>query len=171
MAEIDQLAQPPQPTGPEGMPGGAPPEGAPESPAPETTGEQPPLEPSPEEVEQQIGDVDQILASLKSSEPESELDEMSDEELEEAKMGRPRKGMSFGQDSHPRGRDPLGHKENMDVLRGRIQRRKPTRKSAFSLENAEISNLIKQLKTQKEAPTQPSILSEDNILDDEKLID
>jgi hypothetical protein len=76
--------------------------------------------------------------------------------------------MSFGQDSHPRGRDPLGHKENMDALKGRIQRRTPSRKSPLSLENHEISNLIKQLKSHKE---QPSILSEENILDDSKLID
>jgi len=86
-------------------------------------------------------------------------------------MGRSRKGMSFGQDSHPRGRDPLGHKENMDALKGRIQRRKPTRKSPLSLENTEISNLIKQLKSQTTTKTS-SILSEENILDiDTKLTD
>jgi hypothetical protein len=128
-----------------------------------TDGEQP----TPEAEPEQLTSVDDVLASLEAGDADEES-EMSDEELEEAKMGRPRTGMSFGQDSHPRGRDPLGHKENMDALKGRIQRRTPSRKSPLSLENHEISNLIKQLKSHKE---QPSILSEENILDDSKLID
>jgi len=151
-AAAQQAAQPPQP---EGQPtaGG-------EQPAPDAGAEQP-AEP------EKLTSVDDVLASLESGDMEDET-EVSDEELEEAKMGRPRTGMSYGQDSHPRGRDPLGHKENMDALKGRIQRRAPSRKSPLSLENHEISNLIKQLKTHKE---QPSILSEGNILDDSKLID
>ena len=129
---------------------------------PTATGETPTPEgePTAEEPEK-LNTVDAVLASLES--PTEEESELGDEELEEAKMGRPRTGVSYGQDSHPRGRDPLGHKENMDALKGRIQRRKPSRKSAFALENAEISNLIKQLKSQKE--TKHSILSEQNILD------
>ena len=153
-AAAQQAAQPQQPEA-----------GAPEGgqPAPE---EEPAAEPDAGEPKQ-LDTVDDVLASLEDLPTEDET-EVSDEELEEAKMGRPRKGMAFGQDSHPRGRDPLGHKENMDALKGRIQRRAPSRKSPLSLENHEISNLIKQLKTQKETT---SILNEDNILDDQKLID
>jgi hypothetical protein len=61
----------------------------------------------------------------------------------------------------------------MDVLRGRISRRAPSKKSPLSLENTEISSLIKQLSTQRPKSTKnTSILSEENILDmDEKLTD
>ncbi len=150
-AAAQQASQPQQP-GMEGQPGGE-----------QAPGEEPPAEePTPEETEQ-IDDLDTILSSLDAEqEPESEF---SDEELEEARMGRPRTGMAFGQDSHPRGRDPLGHKENMDALQGRRQRRKPSRKSVFSLENTEVSNLIKQLKSQKVDKPNVSMLSEQNILD------
>lgn len=145
VGEVDQAAQPPQ-EAPMGAPGEAPPEEAP-----------------PEEAEpEQLDSVDAVLASLE--EPTEEEEVVSDEELEEAKMGRPRTGASYGQDSHPRGRDPLGHEENMDALKGRIRRRAPSRKSALSLENAEISNLIKQLKQTK---PETSILHEGNILDTE----
>jgi len=146
-ASAQAASQPPQPEG-------QPPAGN-EQPSPEAGAEQPAEEP------QQLDTVDAVLASLE--EPTEEESELGEEELEEVKMGRPRTGVSFGQDSHPRGRDPLGHKENMDALKGRIQRRKPSRKSAFALENSEISSLIKQLKSQKEA--KHSILSEQNILD------
>jgi len=141
-AAAQQAAQPPM--GPEA--GG-------EQPAPDAGAEQPAEEP------QQLDTVDAVLASLE--EPTEEESELGDEELEEAKMGRPRTGMAFGQDSHPRGRDPLGHKENMDALKGRIQRRAPSRKSPLSLENHEISSLIKQLNANKTT----SILNEENILD------
>jgi hypothetical protein len=154
-AQVDAVAQEasqPQQPGMEGQPG-----------AEQVPGEeQPTEEPTPEETEQ-IDDLDAILSSLEDA-PEQES-EFSDEELEEAKMGRPRTGMAFGQDSHPRGRDPLGHKENMDALQGRRQRRKPSRKSVFSLENTEVSNLIKQLKSQKVNKQNVSMLSEQNILD------
>jgi hypothetical protein len=153
VAKVDAAAQQasqPQPEG--GAPVGEP---APETPAPEEQPEEP----------EQLDSVDAVLASLDDigSEDESEL---SDEELEEAKMGRPRTGMAYGQDSHPRGRDPLGHKENMDALKGRIQRRKPSRKSAFSLENHQVSNLIKQLNAAKSSVNTSNILSENNILED-----
>jgi Bacteriophage T4-like portal protein (Gp20) len=142
-----QAAQPEQPTGEPGTPE-------------EVPAEEPAQEP--------MDDVDQILASLEQ--PAEDEEAASDEELEEAKMGRPRTGMAYGQDSHPRGRDPLGHKENMDVLKGRIPRRAPSKKSPLSLENSEISNLIKQLKQKNKESV--SILSEENILDiDEKSTD
>ena len=148
-AAAQQAAQPPQP------------DQAPnaEQPAPEG-------EPVPEEEPQKLNTVDDVLASLETADTSEEELELSDEELEEAKMGRPRTGVSYGQDSHPRGRDPLGHKENMDALKGRIPRRAPSRKSPLSLENTEMANFIKQLKTQKPLNQKsPSILSEENILD------
>jgi hypothetical protein len=152
LAQAEQAAQPQQPpTG--GMPG-------------EPTPDQPPeeMEPSPEET-QTLGDVDAIIASLDDTEQESELD-ISDEELEEAKMGRPRKGMAYGQDSHPRGRDPLGHKENLGALAGRISKRTPSKKSALSLESQQVSTLIKQLSMAKAKRTPSNILNENNIVDD-----
>jgi hypothetical protein len=73
--------------------------------------------------------------------------------------------MKFGQDSHPRGRDPLGHKENLGALRVG-QQRKPSKKSPLSLENYEVSSLIKQLNAAKNPTnTTTSILNEENILD------
>jgi len=149
-AAAQQASQPQQ-----GAPGETPNVGAP-------TGGEPSAESQPEQEPQKLDSVDAVLDSLDQIAAEDET-EVTDEELEEAKMGRPRIGMSYGQDSHPRGRDPLGHKENMDALKGRIQRRKPSRKSAFALEHAEIANLIKQLKSQKEI--KHTILSEQNILD------
>jgi hypothetical protein len=146
VSKVDTAAQPQQPPmGPEAgaEPGTEPaPEGGPE-------GEEP----------QKLDTVDAVLASLE--EPTEEESDLGEEELEEAKMGRPRTGVSYGQDSHPRGRDPLGHKENMDALKGRTPRRAPSRKSPLSLENHEISSLIKQLNATKTT----SILNEENILD------
>lgn len=154
VAKMDAAAQQAsQPQQPEVAPGAETPE------VPTTGGEEAPAE------EEQLDSVDAVLASLEDVETEEES-ELADEELEEAKMGRPRTGMSYGQDSHPRGRDPLGHKENMDALKGRIQRRKPSRKSALSLENHEISNLIKQLNAAKSTVNTTNILNENNILDD-----
>jgi hypothetical protein len=165
-AKQEQAKQPPQQAGQEG---GAPPTQAGAGEAP-PEGDVPPEDETPTEPEQ-LDTVDAVLASLDDIPTVEEESELSDAELEEAKMGRPVTGMSYGQDSHPRGRDPLGHKENMDALKGRIQRRKPTRKSPLSLENQEISNLIKQLNSQKVSKT-VSILNEENILDmDEKLTD
>jgi hypothetical protein len=100
----EQLAaqQPPMP-GQDGMaPDGVSPEG------------EPPQEPLPGEEpadaeEQQIDDVDQILANLEDMEDdESELEEI----LVKNKGGRPKEGLKFATDKHPLGRDPLGHKEN-----------------------------------------------------------
>jgi len=162
MAELEAAAQPQQPGAAPGGPetGGTAPEGEP-------TGEEP--TPPTEEEEQQIDDVDTILASLEPSEEESELEEVPEEELEEAKMGRPKVGMKFGQDSHPRGRDPLGHKENMGSLTVRKQRN-DKRKSPLAL-TKEIQALISQVKkpTKKvlmeEVEATGSLLDESNILD------
>lgn len=145
-AAQQQAAQPQQsPMGPEGQPT-----------EPEAGKEQPAEEP------EKLDTVDAVLASLEDIPEEEEV--VDDTELEEAKMGRPKTGMQFGQDSHPRGRDPLGHKENLGALRVG-QQRKPSRKSPLSLENHEVSNLIKQLNAHKIAPETSSILNEENILD------
>jgi Bacteriophage T4-like portal protein (Gp20) len=112
--------------------------------------------------EPKLDSVDDVLASLEDVPTEEESGDEA--ELEEAKMGRPKEGVKYGQDSHPRGRDPIGHRENLGALRvGQL--RKPTKKSPLSLENHEVSNLIKQLNAHKSGAAQPSILSEDNILD------
>jgi hypothetical protein len=161
MAGLEAAAQPQQP-GASGGPdaGGAAPT---EEPADDTP------TPPTEEEEQQIDDVDTILASLEPSEEESELEEVPEEELEEAKMGRPKVGMKFGQDSHPRGRDPLGHKENMGSLTVRKQRN-DKRKSPLAL-TKEIQALISQVKKpskkvlMEDAEPTGSLLDESNILD------
>jgi hypothetical protein len=161
MAELEAAAQPQQP----GAPGGPDAGGA--APTEEPADDTP--TPPTEEEEQQIDDVDTILASLEPSEEESELEEVPEEELEEAKMGRPKVGMKFGQDSHPRGRDPLGHKENMGSLTVRKQRN-DKRKSPLAL-TKEIQALISQVKKpskkvlMEDAEPTGSLLDESNILD------
>jgi len=158
-AKEQQAQQPPQPeqAAMPGAEGGT--EGNPEA-------EAPPEEQSPED--QQIDDVDAILASL--DEPNTAEEATTDDmELEEAKMGRPPEGQKYGQDSHPRGRDPLGHKENLGAMQIG-QKRKQSKKSPLSLEQVEISRLIKQLEAKALVSVEStSILNEDNILDiDEK---
>lgn len=153
MAELEQMAQPQ----PAGQPAAQAPAGEEQSPEePEQGGED----------EQQIDDVDQILSSLGEPQEESE---MEDADLEEAKMGRPKKGMSYGQDSHPRGRDPLGHEENMDSLTVRPQR-KDKKKSALALEmqrwldKGPLSKKSTGVLLENSEPT-GSLLDESNILD------
>jgi hypothetical protein len=145
--------------------GGAAPEEQP-------TGEEPVEAATEEEEGQQIDDVDAIVASLEPSEEESELEEVPEEELEEAKMGRPKVGVKFGQDSHPRGRDPLGHKENMGSLTVGKQRN-DKRKSPLAL-TKEMQGFINNLKSTSPKTkkiimedTEPtgSMLDENNILD------
>ena len=165
MAELEQMSQPPQPgAAPVGaQPGEAP---AGEEPAPE--GE--PL--SQDQEEEQLDDIDSILASLKpDEEEESELEgePLPDEELEEGKMGRPTVGQKYGQDSHPRGRDPLGHEENMGSLTVRKQRN-DKRKSPLAL-TKEIQSLVANIKKpikkvlMEEVEPIGSMLDESNILD------
>lgn len=142
MALEQQASQPPQPEQP-GQPG-------------EPGAEEAPAEEEPTEAEQQVDDVDQILASLETTEEE-------DTELEEARTGRPREGMKFGQDSHPRGRDPLGHHQNKRVLKvGQL--RKPSKKTGLTLE---VLNLLKGLKL-KDVKPEPNLLKEENIMNDDK---
>ena len=123
-------------------------------------------QPEPEDIEQQqVDDVDSILASLDQSDEESELEDV---DLEEAKMGRPKKGVSYGQDSHPRGRDPLGHKENMDSLTVGKQRN-DKRKSPLTLEmqqwldKGSLNKTKNSVLLENTTPT-GSFLDENNIL-------
>jgi hypothetical protein len=131
----------------------------------ETPEEQPTDQSAPEEQEQQIDDVDTILSSLEEpSQEESEL-EIPEEELEESNMGRPREGVKFGQDSHPRGRDPLGHKENKKVFKVGKQRN-DKRKSPLSLEiQAFLNKATSKSIIMESTPPSQSLLDESNILD------
>ena len=152
VAELTQLEQPQQPSPVAGE-------------VPPTTEEPETSEPTGEE-EQQIDDVDTILASLDEPKEESE---MEDADLEEAKMGRPKKGMSYGQDNHPRGRDPLGHKENMSALVVKKQRI-DKKKSPLALEMQrwlDKGPLNKKRNSVLLENTEPtgSLLDESNILD------
>jgi hypothetical protein len=160
-----------QPQGGEGMP----PEGGQTMQPDQTDGmDQQQMDVPPEEMgpeAQQMDDVEAILAAL--SEPtEDELtdeEELDEHDLEEAKVGRPKEGIKYGTDKHPRGRDPLGHMENLSALKGTLKPMRIQRKSSLSLERVEISNLIKQLDSHQNRKTSPSILNEENILDiDEK---
>jgi Bacteriophage T4-like portal protein (Gp20) len=135
--------------------------------------EQPATDEAPpsEEEEQQVSDVDSILSSLEDGGEESELEGYGDEEaeLEEAKMGRPKEGMKFGQDSHPRGRDPLGHKENKAALTVGKQRN-DKKKSPLAL-TKEVQALMASLKKpskkvlMENQEVTGSLLDESNILD------
>ena len=123
-------------------------------------------QPEPEDIEQQqVDDVDSILASLDQSDEESELEDV---DLEEAKMGRPKKGVSYGQDNHPRGRDPLGHKENMYSLTVGKQRN-DKRKSPLTLEmqqwldKGSLNKTKNSVLLENTTPT-GSFLDENNIL-------
>lgn len=111
--EQQTAVQPPMDQGMQGMPpeGGVPPT--------EPGAEQPPEEAPPEGEagqEAQIDDVDQILASLEDVGEDEENPEL-EEALAKNKGGRPYEGLKFGTDSHPLGRDPLGHKENKKAMK------------------------------------------------------
>jgi hypothetical protein len=174
MVAEQQAAQPPMPPSVPGMEG-QPPQEVPadeQPPAPEGQ----PTEEIPEEEPEQMDDVDAILAALKEP-TEDELgqeEELNEFELEEARIGRPKEPIRPNTDRDPLGRDRLGHRINMNVMKGvlRPQRVQP-KKSPLSLERVEISNLISQLKAKKENSSNLSILNESNILDDidEKLTD
>jgi hypothetical protein len=61
------------------------------------------------------------------------LEENLEEDEDVETRGRPRKGAQFGQDSHVRGRDPLGFKQRYQAMKVG-QQRKPSYKSPLSLE-------------------------------------
>jgi hypothetical protein len=73
--------------------------------------------------------------------------------------------MKFGQDSHPRGRDPLGHKENKKVFKVGKQRN-DKRKSPLSLEVQAFLNKANSKKIIMESTlSSQTLLDESNILD------
>jgi hypothetical protein len=167
-------AQPPMPQMPQpGMPGAEQP-AAGEQPQP--TGQEgeeqlpvDPEQPSPEE--EQLDDVEEILAALETpSEEELEQDQTLDEiELEEAGVGRPKEAVKYGTDKHPRGRDVLGARENHNVLKGTMRpRRAQPKKSPLSLDTSGISAFVRQLRERHthQASSQ-SILNETQDLSDE----
>jgi hypothetical protein len=173
-------AQPPMPPPQPGMEGGAPPEGQqgmeggapPEGQQGTEGGEQPPMEPPPEE--QEMDNVDEILAALAApTEEELEQDETLDEiELEELgirrPVGRPKEEVKYGTDKHPRGRDPLGAREIGDVLKGTHRpRRKQPKRSPLALDRGGMSAFVRQLRERHTQTSTQSILNEEQDLSDE----
>jgi hypothetical protein len=111
-------------------------------------------EPTADDQEAQIDDVDQILQSLE------DIPEEVDEELEEAlvknKGGRPQEGLKFGTDRHPLGRDPLGHKENT----------KRYKRSTLSLETKNFLGKLQIKNTSKYKQIIAEQLSSDDKVED-----
>jgi hypothetical protein len=167
-------AQPPMPQMPQpGMPGAEqPPSGEQPQPTGQEGEEQLPVEPEqPSPEEEQLDDVEEILAALETpSEEELEQDQTLDEiELEEAGVGRPKEAVKYGTDRHPRGRDVLGARENHNVLKGTMRpRRVQPKKSPLSLDTSGISAFVRQLRERHthQASSQ-SILNETQDLSDE----
>jgi hypothetical protein len=100
----------------------------------EDQGNDPAVEPEPQDVEESL---EKIKTELKD------------------KGGRPREGNTYGKDKHPYGRDPLGDKENHNVLKNRTSEQK-----ALKYING-ISSKRKYLYETK------GMLDESNILDNQ----
>jgi hypothetical protein len=105
------------------------------------------------------------------------LEETVIEEDEEETRGRPRKGPVYGQDSHVRGRDPLGFKQRYNAMKISPQRA-PSKKSPLSLENTlmlqGLSSLTrKSIQNLNESINELDISDEDagTYLDPARLID
>jgi hypothetical protein len=95
------------------------------------------------------------------------------DQLEEENRGRPRKGAQYGQDSHVRGRDPLGFKERYQAMKVSPQRT-TVKKSPLSLE---MMNTLRSLKpkakmiTENEAaPQQKALEDKGTYLDESRLL-
>jgi hypothetical protein len=89
------------------------------------------------------------------------------EENEETR-GQPRKGSVYAQDSHVRGRDPLGFKERYSAMQV-AQKRKPAKKSPLSLE---IKQTLRRL--EKKTPRkliEATEMESGTYLDETKLLD
>jgi hypothetical protein len=76
------------------------------------------------------------------------LEENLEEDEDVETRGRPRKGASYAQDSHVRGRDPLGFKQRYQAMKVGTQR-KPSYKSPLSLE---MSNMLRSMKSVEPKP-------------------
>jgi hypothetical protein len=81
--------------------------------------------------------------------------------------GRPRSGPTFAQDSHVRGRDPLGFKERYKALKVGPER-KPSYKSPLSLENRQI---LKAMDKKAQRLLENADVDEGTYLDDSSLLD
>lgn len=138
---------------------------------------QPPAPPAEEPTPG--GDVDGAMDSLgieddneSQIDADFEEDRIEDELGEGGDIGRPTTGQKYGQDSHPRGRDPVGNKENEKVLQTGQKRRPSRGKSAFKLEVAQLVKRLEADRKSKEKSPETGMLSEGNILDtDENLTD
>jgi hypothetical protein len=75
--------------------------------------------------------------------PPEDMSPMEMQGMQESNpVGRPKTGMSYGQDSHPRGRDPLGGEEQYDAIKhSGSPTRKPSRKSPLSLDHFNLAGL------------------------------
>lgn len=81
-------------------------------------------------------------------------DELGGKQNESELRGRPEKGMTYGQDSHPRGRDPLGLKAQYKAMK--VSPERTSKRSALSLETKfQLNNLDKiRPKTSKSTLTE-----------------
>ena len=70
-----------------------------------------------------------------------------EENLEEENRGAPKKPMTYAQDSHVRGRDPLGFKDRYSAMHVG-QKRAPSKKSPLSLEAMSALNNMSKFKAQ-----------------------
>lgn len=77
-------------------------------------------------------------------------------------VGRPEEGMNYDQDSHARGRDPLGHQENRGAMKAFPQRASPKR-TGFVKESYGLDQMKRSIdfKSQDE----PKFLKEEVLLD------
>jgi hypothetical protein len=106
-----------------------------------------------EELEETVDVVDEdFMKALK--ELEMLTSEVSDEELEEAKMGRPRKVSSYSTDNHVHGRDPLGRKSAFEK---RQQERDTVKRKSL------VRSLTKELRDMKDVGSVKQILTEDEV--------
>jgi capsid assembly protein Gp20 len=94
--------------------------------------------------------------------------------LEEETRGAPRKGPQYGQDSHVRGRDPLGFKERYKALKV-----SPERQNKKSILSVEMKNMLKRISptvraqkiiSEQKDETSGTFLDEAVLIDD-KIID
>jgi hypothetical protein len=120
---------------------------------PEQTEETPEQEQPEDELKETADVVDEdFMNALK--ELEMLTSELPDEELEEAKMGRPRKVSNYSSDKHVHGRDPIGKKSAFEK---RTQERDKVKKISL------VRSLTKELKDMNGIDSVKQILSEDEI--------
>lgn len=103
--------------------------------------------------------------------PEGEEGDMTSE----GQVGRPREGMSYGQDSHPKGRDPLGFRQQYDVIKHSGEREREDKpKSPLSTESKKMLKQIprpkptKVLSEQVQDPDLGTYLDENIVIKEEE---